>query len=64
MVLNIPFYIATKVKDSKSDYKNWWMDNLVYGFELTVCKVILENPGTNNLDNRLLNLLIVIENGI
>ena len=37
------------------------IENVGYGFELTVCEVIFGIPDTNNPDLRLLNFLILME---
>ena len=40
--------------------KDWMIDNVGYGFELTVCEVIFGIPDTNNPDIKLLNFLILM----
>ena len=50
-------------KDSKLFWKRlkeWMIDNLGYGFELTVCEIIFGIPNTNNPDIKLVNFLTLL----
>ena len=39
--------------------KEWMIDNVGYGFELTVCEIIFGIPDTNNPDIKILIFLIL-----
>ena len=53
-------FYCNKSKSFWTSLKNWMVDNLGYGFELTVCEVIFGIPDTKNPDIRLLNFLILM----
>ena len=40
--------------------KEWMLNNIGYGFELTVCEVIFGIPNTNYSDTKLINFLILL----